>query len=125
MNCLEIIQGDRTQWTKSLADQLFECNKEWAESPAGQMGWRFPVQNEFSQVVKINWKIQDELIHLSRSLDKFQESSSKEDWFDVEHTLDQIKLLIGKLRRFTSENLSEHVSRNKESIPLEPVKAVA
>jgi len=115
MNCLELLLSSSTRWTKALAEELCESNKIWNDSPAGVLGWRFPVQGEYSHIVKLNWKIQDQLIYLSQSLGRFQESCSREDWFVVEHTLDHLRMLVSKLKCHTEDQLEEHIQSSYTS----------
>lgn len=109
MNCLETILSRSTRWTRALADEVYQNNKSWADSPAGLLGWRFPVQQEFSHAVDLNRKIQHHLIQLGAALDNFKSPASKDDWFEVEAVLDQLRTLVTKLKCYTDENLEDHV----------------
>ncbi len=104
-NFIDVIDADSTRWTRDFAEEMYEKNKDWCFSPAGALGWRMPVSEEFSQIVQLNWKVQNQLIQLVHSLERFQDSAGSEDWLRVEKDLDSIRCTIATMKRFTDENL--------------------
>lgn len=118
MNFIEILDSDSTRWTKSFAEEMYDRNKDWEFSPAGALGWRMPVQPNLSEIVQLNWRVQNQVMQLVSSLEKFSVSSSPEDWMQAEKELDAIRCTVASMKRFSDEHLDEHLAEQSHSAPV-------
>lgn len=116
MNFLEAIDMPGLKWTHSFIEMLYDANKEWSYSPAGALGWKLPLSDEYRDIVAYNWQVQHQLLQLHNSLTIFKRMGRPDDWLEVERDIDGIRRLVARMRDYSDLKLDSYLqSLHKEN----------